>query len=406
MVDKTIEVDVLISGCGIVGGTLACALIEGGLSVAIVDVKSPSETYNDNSDGRVTAVALSSQRLLENLNLWKTIDVDSTPIKEIRVADDDSLFFLHFDRDDVGADAFGYMVENNIIRLATANRLKKFRDLKLMAPNSILETKRNAGEVHSKLADGTVVKSKLIVGAEGRNSPTRDNAGITTTSWSYKQSAIVTTVSHEFSHDNVAHEHFFPGGPFAILPMSNNRSSIVWTERDELVQGIMALKDDLFLYELKKRFGDFLGDLSLTGSRWSYPLSLQFANQVVDHRIALVGDASHGMHPIAGQGLNMGFRDVGALAEVLTDSNRVGLDLGDLSVLQHYDKWRRFDNHLMLAVTDSLNRLFSNNTFPIRLFRDLGLATVNAVPPLKKFFINHAMGVIGRLPRLMRGKQL
>ena len=358
MVDETIEVDVLISGCGIVGGTLACALIEGGLSVAIVDVKLPSKFQNDNSDGRVTAVALSSQRLLENLNLWQTIALDSTPIKEIRVADNDSLFFLHFDREDVGADAFGYMVENNIIRRALANRFKKFSDLKLMAPNSILETKCNSGEVRATLSDGTVVRSKLIVGAEGRNSPTRENAGITTTFWSYKQSAIVTTVFHELSHDNVAHEHFFPGGPFAILPMSNNRSSIVWTERDELVQGIMALKDDLFLNELKMRFGDFLGNLSLTGSRWSYPLSLQFANKVVDHRLALVGDASHGMHPIAGQGLNMGFRDVGALAEVLIDSNRIGLDIGDLSVLEHYDKWRRFDNHLMLAMTDNLNRLF------------------------------------------------
>jgi 2-octaprenyl-6-methoxyphenol hydroxylase len=406
MKSKLLEVDVLIAGGGLVGGTLAVGLVEGGLSVAVVDTLDPAEGIDAGFDGRAAAIALSSKKLLEGLDLWETMQSETCPIKEIRVSDADSFFFLHYDRRDVGTEAFGYMVENRSIRKALMARFKMLKDFTLLAPNSIINVDRNPGEVLATLANGLVVKAKLIVGAEGRCSPTRDEAKIKLTSWSYKQSGIVCTVAHELSHDNVAHEHFLPAGPFAILPLPNNHSSIVWTERAELVDGIMAMDDVGFLSELKYRFGDFLGELSVVGPRWAYPLSLQYAERAVDHRLVLAGDASHGMHPIAGQGLNMGLRDVAVLAEVLTDARRLGLDPGDATVLNSYERGRRFDNTLMLAMTDMLNRLFSNDVEPVRLVRDLGLAAVNKLPPLKRVFMMHAMGLVGDLPRLMRGETL
>jgi 2-octaprenyl-6-methoxyphenol hydroxylase len=403
---KHLEVDVLIAGGGLVGGTLAVGLVEGGLSVAVVDMLDPLAVIDVGFDGRAAAIALSSKKLLDGLSLWETMQPEPSPIKEIRVSDADSVFFLHYDRKDVGAEAFGYMVENRSFRESLRSRFKDLKDFTLLAPNTITSIERGPGEVWATLANGYKVKAKLIVGAEGRNSPTRDAAGIKLTSWSYKQRGIVCTVAHELSHDNVAHEHFLPAGPFAILPLPNNHSSIVWTERVDLVDEIMALDDVGFLTELKKRFGDFLGKLKVVGPRWAYPLSLQFAERAVDHRLVLAGDASHGMHPIAGQGLNMGLRDVAVLAEVLTDARRLGLDPGSGTVLNSYEQKRRFDNTLMLAMTDLLNRLFSNDIEPVRLVRDLGLATVNKLPPLKRVLIEHAMGHVGDLPRLMRGEPL
>ncbi len=406
MTVKPLEVDVLIAGGGLVGGTLAVGLVEGGLSVAVVDIQAPADGLDAGFDGRSAAIALSSKRVLDGLGLWKTMKSETSPIQEIRVSDADSFFFLHYDRKDVGAEAFGYMVENRSIRKALMSRFKELKNFTFLAPNSITHVERNPGEVRAILDDGRTVKAKLIVGAEGRRSPTRDAAGIKLTSWSYKQRGIVCTVAHELSHDNVAHEHFLPAGPFAILPLPNNLSSIVWTERDELANGILAMDDEGFLNELKLRFGDFLGELEVVGPRWSYPLSLQYADRAVDHRLVLAGDAAHGMHPIAGQGLNMGLRDVAVLAEVLTDARRLGLDPGDGTVLNSYEQMRRFDNTLMLAMTDMLNRLFSNDVEPVRVARDLGLAAVNRFPPLKKVFMQHAMGLVGELPRLMRGKSL
>jgi 2-octaprenyl-6-methoxyphenol hydroxylase len=219
-------------------------------------------------------------------------------------------------------------------------------------------------------------------------------------------------VGHEHCHDFVANEHFLPAGPFAILPLMGEPerpghcSSLVWTERGDLAPSIMALDDAAFLAELESRFGDFLGDIEVIGPKWSYPLSLQFADATIAERLALIGDAAHGMHPIAGQGLNMGLRDVAALAEVVLDARRLGLDFGDAVTLERYQRWRRFDNTLMLAMTDALNRLFSNNIRPLMVARDVGLAVVNALPPLKNFFMRHAMGLVGDLPRLMRNQPL
>jgi len=404
--NKELQADVLIVGGGLVGGTLACGLAMGGLSVIVVDTQDPADGLDAAFDGRASAIALSSQRVLDGLGLWTGMAASSAAIKEIRVSDGDSLFFLHYDRRDVGAEAFGYMVENRTIRAALERRFKDFDNLTLLAPAQITTVERGPGDVRAILADGRTLSARLIIGAEGRRSPTREQAGIKITRWPYKQTGIVCTVAHEKPHDNVAHERFLAAGPFAILPLTGNRSSIVWTERDALVAGLMALDDDTFLAELQSRFGDFLGKLEVVGPRWAYPLSLQYAERAIDHRLALAGDAAHGMHPIAGQGLNMGLRDVAVLAEVLTDARRLGLDPGDGTVLESYERWRRFDNTLMLAMTDILNKLFSNDLGPVRVARDLGLAAVNRMPPLKKLFMQHAMGLAGELPRLMRGEEL
>jgi 2-octaprenyl-6-methoxyphenol hydroxylase len=403
---QELQADVLIAGGGLVGGTLACGIAMGGQSVIVVDAQDPVDGLSPTFDGRAAAIALSSQRVLEGLGLWTAMETMSTAIKEIRVSDGNSLFFLHYDRQDVGAEAFGYMVENRVTRMALARRFTELDNLTLLAPARIDVFERGPGDVRASLSDGRKIKAKLIIGAEGRKSPTREQAGIALTNWRYKQAAIVCTVAHERSHDNVAHERFLAAGPFAILPLQDNRSSIVWTEREGLTPGLMKLDDDDFLTELEGRFGDFLGKLEVVGPRWAYPLSLQYAERAVDHRLVLAGDASHAMHPIAGQGLNMGLRDVAVLVEVLTDARRLGLDPGAGTVLKTYERWRRFDNTVMLAMTDILNRLFSNDVIPVRLARDLGLAVVNRIPPLKKVFMEHAMGLAGDLPRLMRGEEL
>jgi len=404
--DTAIGTDILIAGGGLVGGTLGCALAMGGFSVVIIDQQEPREGLDSAFDGRASAIALSSKHVLERLGLWDLMAAQTQPIRDIRVTDGDSPLFLHYDHDDIGAEAFGYMVENRSIREALSRRTREIAGVSVRAPARIDRLERTERGVTARLDDATHIAARLIVGAEGRTSPTRQAAGIGLTGWSYRQTGIVCTVEHEFAHNGIAHEHFLPAGPFAILPLTGNRSSIVWTERADLAASIMALDDQAFLAELATRFGDFLGAIAVTGRRWSYPLALQYAERMTDTRLALVGDAAHGMHPIAGQGLNMGLRDVAALAEVLTDARRLGADAGDTLALEKYERWRRFDNTLMLAMTDALNRLFSNDIEPLALARDLGLAAVNKMPPLKRLFMRHAMGTVGDLPRLMRNEAL
>ena len=279
-------------------------------------------------------------------------------------------------------------------------------NIQIIAPDRIQNLDRSATGVCAELDSGLIITAPLIIGADGRNSTTRRNAGIRTTGWDYDQTGIICTVLHEDPHQHIAHEHFLPAGPFAILPLWENRSSIVWAERSGLVPAIMDLNEAEFLKELEPRFGDFLGNLKVIGPRWSHPLSLKFAERAIDQRLALIGDALHGMHPIAGQGLNMGLRDVAALAEVIVDARRLGMDLGDKLVLERYQQWRRFDNSLMLAATDGLNRLFSNSIGPVRLARDFGLSVVNKMGPLKKLLMRSAMGLSGELPKLMKGQPL
>jgi 2-octaprenyl-6-methoxyphenol hydroxylase len=256
------------------------------------------------------------------------------------------------------------------------------------------------------LDDGTSIEALLAVATDGRNSPTRQAAGIKATSWRYEQIGIVCTVQHELGHRGVAQEHFLPAGPFAILPMTGRRSSLVWTERADLAPALLALDEADFLAELAQRFGNYLGELQIIGPRFSYPLGLMHAERYIAPRLALAGDAAHAIHPIAGQGLNIGWRDVAALAEVIVDALRLGIDPGSVATLERYERWRRVDNAMMLAATDALNRLFSNDVALVRFARDVGLAAVNRVPPLKRLFMRHAMGVLGDVPRLVRGDVL
>ncbi|NQU61138.1 MAG: UbiH/UbiF/VisC/COQ6 family ubiquinone biosynthesis hydroxylase [Rhodospirillales bacterium] len=416
------QAEVLIIGGGLVGATLAVALGQSGVDTVVVDTADPKACLAAEFDGRASAIALGSQRVLKGLGLWRAVQSSAAPILDIRVSEGNSLFFLHYDHKDVGGEAgggeaggdepFGHMVENRELRKSLFHRLEDLGTVKILAPDAVKALKRGSAGVTADLAGGGKILARLGVAAEGRGSQTRQDAGIRVTNWSYNQSGIVCTVAHERCHDFIAHEHFLPAGPFAILPLvgdqarPGHQSSLVWTERAELAPKIMALDEDGFMAELKSRFGDFLGNLEVVGPKWCYPLGLQFAERTIDQRLALIGDAAHAMHPIAGQGLNMGLRDVAALAEVVLDARRLGLDIGEATVLERYQRWRRFDNTLMLAMTDGLNKLFSNDVRPLRLARDLGLAAVNRLPPLKRVFMRHAMGLVGDLPRLIRNLPL
>ena len=409
---RTTHADILIVGGGLVGGVAARALGNAGFSVAVVDGEDPKTATAAGFDGRASAIAAASERLLDAIGVWPHLAPDVCPILDIRVADGQSPMFLHYDHDDVGLGPLGYLAENRHIRRAVlaslADDLTGSGKIDFRAPMRVNDLTRSATGVTATLSDGSEITGSLAIAADGRGSRIREAAGINTTSWRYPQEAIVCTVEHEFPHANVAHEHFLPAGPFAILPLGGTpekpgcRSSIVWTERAEHARQFVALDDDAFLTELARRFGDFLGEIKVIGPRFCHPLGLQFAETSITDRLVLIGDADHGMHPIAGQGLNMGYRDVAALVDTLTEARTVGLDIGSSAVLERYKRWRRFDNTLMLAVTDGLNRLFSNDIAPIRMARDMGLAAVDKMPPLKKMLMRSAMGIMGDLPSLMR----
>ena len=413
---KDLKADVLIVGGGLVGLTLAHALAGAGLSCLVVDREDPATAQDAAFDGRASAIAAGTKQMLEALGLWAAMSPGAAPILDIRVSDarigePASPLFLHYDHRDLGDDPLGYIVENRVLRRALFGALP-VEGLTLLAPHSLTgEVERGPYGVSARLDDGRRLEAALVVGADGRGSRIRESAGIKTTRWDYPQAGIVATVEHSLDHEGVAHENFLPAGPFAMLPLTDDeaghhRSSIVWTEKRELVDSLMALEAEAFSAEIERRFGDSLGEVKAVGPRWAYPLSLLLAERYTEHRLALVGDAAHGIHPIAGQGLNLGLRDVAALAEILVDGARLGLDPGDANVLSRYPQWRRFDALAMVAVTDALNRLFSNDVPPVRLARDLGLAAVDKLPPLKRLFMQHAMGLTGDLPRLIRGEAL
>ena len=416
MAAEDIETEVLIVGGGMVGLTLGLTLAGAGVETLVLDRQAPTASVEAAYDGRASAIARGSQLALETAGLWRGMAPQAQPILDIRVSDGRlwepaSPLFLHYDHREVGDAPFGFIVENLVIRKAL-NAARGGREaLTLLAPAELSEIARKTQGVEALLQDGRRIKARLVVSAEGRNARLRAEAGIRCAEWSYPQTGIVCTIAHSEPHHGVAHEHFLPAGPFAVLPMvedaeGRHRSSIVWTERRELAEAMLALDDAAFAAEMQRRFGDSLGEIRLLGRRWAYPLSLLHAERYLDRRLVLVGDAAHGIHPIAGQGLNLGLRDVAALAETLVDARRLGLDLGSAQVLQRYQRWRRFDNVMLTVVTDGLNRLFSNDIGPLRLARDLGMAAVGRIAPLKRLLMRHAMGLEGDLPRLIRGQPL
>jgi 2-octaprenyl-6-methoxyphenol hydroxylase len=411
-----LKADALVVGGGMVGTATAIALAVAGLEVVLVDAEPPGAQLETGYDGRSSAIAYGSQQALAGLGIWPAMALAAEPILDIRVSDGRpgepaAPLFLHYDHRESGLDApFGHIVENRAIRRALAARLAELPQVKVAAPVRLAELARKPGHVEAVLEDGRRVRARLLIAADGARSKLRQEAGIAAAEFAYGQTGIVCTVAHELPHGGVAHEHFLPSGPFAMLPMTDyeehHRSSIVWTEKRERVPALLALSDQDFSAEIAQRFGDSLGRIAVLGGRWSYPLRLIHAARYADHRLALVGDAAHAIHPIAGQGLNLGLRDVAALAEVIADAARLGLDIGSAGVLEDYQRWRRVDSLLLITVTDSLNRLFSNDLAPLRLARDLGLAAVNRLPPVKRLFMRHAMGAAGPRPRLLRGLPL
>ncbi|AWJ83892.1 2-octaprenyl-6-methoxyphenyl hydroxylase [Azospirillum sp. TSH58] len=407
---QEITTDVVVLGGGLAGLSMAAALATAGVPVVCIDRDSPDRQAGDDFDIRTTAVAYASMKVLEGAGVWKHMEPDAGPILDIRVADQFSPLFVHYDHKELTWDGknqpFGWILDNKDMRRALFARAKELPSLHHLAPAQAVSIERTRAGATVKLADGRVIRARLVVGADGRRSLARESAGIKLRTWAYDQTAIICTIRHSEPHNGVAVEHFLPNGPFAVLPMTGNRSSIVWSEKRSLVDMYLKLPEDQFIDELTRRSGGYLGDIELVTRRDAWPLSVLLAERFIAERVALIGEAAHAIHPIAGQGLNLGLRDVAALAEVIVDAHRLGLDVGSPEVLARFQRWRRFDTVLLAAVCDGLVHLFSNNIPPIKLARDVGMAVVNRLPPLKRFFMRHAMGVVGELPRMIKGVPL
>ena len=404
--------DVLIAGGGFAGLALACALRQSlgpSFRVAVAD----PAFARPPSDARASAIAAGARRLFETIGVWAAVADDTQPILDMVITDsklDDAVrpTFLTFGGEIAPGEPFAHMVENTPLLAALVERAAQGGVVLL--PTSLTEFSSRSPSAHrritAELGNGEAHATRLLVAADGAHSRVRAGAGITCTSWAYPQSAIVTTVAHERPHHGRAEEHFLPAGPFAILPLKGLRSSIVWTEEASEAQRIVALPDDAFHAELEARFGLHLGEIVAVGPRRAFPIGLAIARAFVAERVALIGDAAHVIHPIAGQGLNLGLRDAAALAECITDAARLGLDPGGPDVLSRYQRWRRFDTVAMGITTDGLNRLFSNRSDVLRLIRDIGLGMVDRLPRLKDVFIHQAAGLAGEVPKLLRGEAL
>jgi 2-octaprenyl-6-methoxyphenol hydroxylase len=399
--------DVIILGGGLVGLTLAIALDAHGLSTIVIDPADPAATLAKGFDGRASAVASASWNMLESIGVGERLVGRGCPIRSIHVSEGLSPGGLVFDPDaDEGP--LGQMFENRVLRNALRETALGASRVTLVMPGRPAATVRRPFGVEVTLEDGRAFTAPLLIGAEGRASPTRDTAGIRLARWKYDHTAMISTVSHERPHGNVAYEIFYPAGPFAILPLlpaedGLNRSAIVWTVKAADAPAMLALPERAFAAEVEKRMGGFLGPVALAAPRSSYPLGFHHAAKITADRLALVGDAAHGIHPIAGQGLNLGFRDVAALVEVLVEGARIGLDPGDAQLLARYERWRSLDTFLVAATTDGLTRLFGIPGQAASAIRRAGLGAVARIAPLKRRFMDEARGQSGELPRLLRG---
>ncbi|MFK7750941.1 MAG: UbiH/UbiF/VisC/COQ6 family ubiquinone biosynthesis hydroxylase [Sedimentitalea sp.] len=406
-----IDSDIVIVGGGLNGSVLALALAQNGHSVSVIDALGTQIRADAAFDGRSYAIALSSQRLLSAVGLWDALEDQAQPMLDIKVTDGragqgPAPFWMHFDHNELEEGPMGYMIEDRHLRRALLAAMEGTSGISLISGVRVTAQHIHPASITVDLDNGTQINGRVLVGADGRASGTAQRAGIKRTEWSYDQVALVCAVEHALPHNGVAHQFFMPGGPLAILPLTQNRSSIVWSEQADIAKRVCALDDDGFLAALRPRFGDFLGPITLAGKRFSYPLGLSLANALVADRVILIGDAAHGVHPIAGQGLNAGLRDVAALAETLTLAARHGEELGSPLVLERYQQWRRFDTAALALATDTFNRLFSNDNPLLRLGRNLGMAVVNATPALRRGAMREAAGLTGDLPKLMLGKPI
>ncbi|MFN3512496.1 MAG: UbiH/UbiF/VisC/COQ6 family ubiquinone biosynthesis hydroxylase [Phenylobacterium sp.] len=415
---QTLDADVIIAGAGLAGATLALALKQGGLAPVLIDPIPFDDQLAESFDGRASALAFASFRQWRALGLAADIEPHAQPIEQILVTDGRSPgasagrpgpFYLRFDSAEIAdrsdGEPLGYMLENRSARVALA-RAVSAAEIPVLAPARVSDVAFGTREATVSLEDGRRLSAPLVVGAEGRGSAVRRAAGIDTIGWDYGQAGVVATVRLARSHEGVAHEYFLPGGPFAILPLTDDRASLVWTEPKARAAALKAARPEVFHAHLQRRFGELLGEARLEGAVFTYPLSLQIAERMTAPRTALLGDAAHGIHPIAGQGLNLGLKGAAALAEVLVDAARLGEHIGSEAVLERYARWRSFDTVMLAAATDVFNRLFSNDNPLLRLARGAGLAAVNRIGPARRFFMHDAGGATGDLPRLLRGEAL
>lgn len=410
--------DVIIAGAGVAGATLALALARAGLSPVLVDPQPFERQLAPDFDGRAWAIAYACFRQWRALGLADALEPHAQRIEQILVTDGrapgaasgrQSPFYLRFDSDEIAdrtdGEPLGYLLENRHVRAALAEALAA-AGVPVMAPARVADVAFEARAARARLADGRELRAPLVVGAEGRNSVVREAAGIGVVGWDYRQTGVVATVRMALPHEGVAHEHFLPGGPFAILPLTDNRASLVWTESLARGAALAGASPTMFQAHLERRFGDFLGEVSVEGPVFTYPLSLRLAERLTAPRAALLGDAAHGVHPIAGQGLNLGLKAAAALAEVIVDAHRNGEDIGAETTLERYAAWRRFDTQALAVGMDAFVHLFSNDNPLLRLARGAGMAIVNRIGPARRAFMHEAGGAVGDLPRLLRGEAL
>jgi 2-octaprenyl-6-methoxyphenol hydroxylase len=408
----TYDADVLIVGGGLNGPALALALAQGGQRVTVIDARPRPDRAEAGFDGRAYALAIASKRLLGMIGVWPLIAAKAQPIHQIKASDGlagqgPAPFFLTFDAAEIEEGPMGFLVEDRYLYAAFLAAIEASPNVTLLSSETVTGQEVLPNGVSVTLASGQVLTGRVLVGCDGRGSGTATRAGIARIGWGYGQTALVTAIRHEVDHNGIAHQFFMPEGPLAILPLAGgHHSSIVWSETAENATRIQALPDDAYLAALRPRFGDFLGQIELAGDRFTYPLSLSLAERFVAPRVALVGDSAHGVHPIAGQGLNLGLRDVGALAQVMIEAARRGEDIGSPVTLEAYQRWRRFDATALALGMDTVNRLFSNDNPILRAGRDLGLGLVNRMPGLRRRFIRQAAGLVGDLPRLLAGKAI
>jgi 2-octaprenyl-6-methoxyphenol hydroxylase len=401
------DCDILIAGGGLNGLTLALALGQRRFRVVVIDPQPSEVRAAPGFDGRAYALAAASRRMLAAIGLWDALAPEAQEIRAIKVSDGRAgegagPGWLHFDGAEIEDGPMGHMVEDRHLRPALLARLAATPGVTHLPGDRVVAQAAGPAGVTVTLASGRRLRGRLLAGCDGRGSGTAERAGIGRDGWSYGQTAIVCAVDHALPHDGIAHQFFMPSGPLAILPLRGNRSSIVWSETDSRAAALMALPEAAFLAALRPAFGSFLGAIALAGARSAHPLALSLARRLTADRVVLVGDAAHGVHPIAGQGLNAGLRDVAVLVDVLSEARRRGEDIGSAPVLDRHARWRRFDTAMLAAATDLFNRLFSNDHAVLRLGRGAGLAAVSRLPPLRRAFMREAAGLTGDLPSLMR----